>query len=179
MISIAELVSWLVRGKPALLNFYLFDIFIFTIWFLVINGIYIGMHYYSEWKNSEDQRRKEREIRSTGYTVKQGKQNVLIAFDEILSFYADEGYTVLLTRQNKKYLQDRSLDKIEDSLPEESFFRLNRQYIIHRSAVKGFKRTGDGKIDVLLAQFDHLPEAIQVSRTKAVSFKNWFQPEDS
>jgi len=179
IIILTELVSWLVRGKPALLNFYLFDIFIFTIWFLVINGIYIGMHYYSEWKNSEDQRRKEREIRSTGYTVKQGKQNVLIAFDEILSFYADEGYTVLLTRQNKKYLQDRSLDKIEDSLPEESFFRLNRQYIIHRSAVKGFKRTGDGKIDVLLAQFDHLPEAIQVSRTKAVSFKIWFQPEDS
>jgi len=80
IIILTELVSWLVRGKPALLNFYLFDIFIFTIWFLVINGIYIGMHYYSEWKNSEDQRRKEREIRSTGYTVKQGKQNVLIAF---------------------------------------------------------------------------------------------------
>ncbi len=34
-----ELVSWIVRGRPALPNFYLFDIFILVIWFLVINGI--------------------------------------------------------------------------------------------------------------------------------------------
>ena len=37
IILLTELVSWIVRGKPALSNFYLHDIFIFIIWFLVIN----------------------------------------------------------------------------------------------------------------------------------------------
>lgn len=177
IIVLTELVSWLIRGRPALLNFYLFDIFIFTIWFFVINGIYIGMHYYAEWKQSEMQRQEDKKIRYQGFNVKQGKQNLLIPFDDILSFYTDDGYTVLLTMRNKKFIQDRSLDKIENMLPEENFFRLNRQFIVNRKAITGFKRTGDGKIDVLVHATDHLPSSIQVSRIKAVSFKSWFQPD--
>ena len=59
------------------------------------------------------------------------------------------------------------------------FFRLNRQYIIHRNTVSGFKRTGDGKLDVLVNSSNIFPESIQVSRIKAAGFKNWFQPEES
>jgi len=179
IVLLTELVSWIVRGRPAPLNFYLFDVFIFVIWFLVINGIYIGMHYYTEWKQSELQRQEEKKIRTGGFTVKHGKQNLLVPFDDVLGFYAEDGYTILLTWQSKKYFPDKSLDKIENTVPGEFFFRLNRQYIIHRKAITGFKRTGDGKIDVLLNEFENLPAAIQVSRTRAVSFKNWFQPDEN
>ena len=177
IILLTELSSFIVKGRSAPVSFYLFDVFIFVIWFLVINGIYIGMHYYAEWKQSETKRQEEKKIRTDGFSIKQGKQNLLIDFSEILGFYTEGGYTVLITRQNKKFFPDRSLDKIEDKLPEESFFRLNRQYIVHRKAVKGFKRTGDGKIDVLINAPDIFPDTIPVSRTKAVSFKNWFEPE--
>jgi hypothetical protein len=177
IILLTELTSWIAKGEPALSNFYFFDIFIFIIWFFVINGIYIGMHYYSEWKRSEMQREEEKKVRAGGFSVKHGKQDLLIPFNDILGFYAEEGYTVLLTWQNKKYIPDKSLDKIEQTLPGEAFFRLNRQYIVHRRALTGFKRTGDGKIDVLVTPFENFPAAIQVSRTRAVVFKNWFQPE--
>jgi hypothetical protein len=179
IILLTELLSWIVRGKPALLNFYLFDIFIFTIWFFVINGIYIGMHYYAEWKQSETKRQEEKKLRTGGLTVKHGNQNLLIAFNDILSFYTDEGYSVLLTWQSKKYFLDNSLDKIEKSLPAESFFRVNRQYIIHRKALTGFKRAGDGKIEVMVNGVENFPSSMAVSRTKAVSFKNWFQPGEN
>ena len=76
---------------------------------------------------------------------------------------------------NKKYFPDRSLDKIETSLPEEHFFRLNRQYILNRQVLTGFKRTGNGKIEVLVNGPENLPSSIAVSRKKAVSFKNWFE----
>ena len=177
IILLTELTSFIIKGRSAPPSFYLFDVFIFIIWFLVINGIYIGMHYYSEWKLSETKRYEEKKIRADGFSLKHGKQNLLIDFNEILGFYAEDGYTVLITQQNKKFFPDRSLDKIEDKLPEESFFRLNRQFIVHRKAVKGFKRTGDGKIDVLINAPDIFPDTIPVSRTKAVSFKNWFEPE--
>jgi hypothetical protein len=175
IIVLTELVSWIARGRPALPNFYFFDIFIIVIWFFVINGIYIGMHYYSEWRESERQRQEEKKLRTGGFTVKQGNQNLLLPFDEILGFYAEEGYTILVTNRNKKYFPDRSLDKIETGLPEELFFRLNRQYIVHRKALTGFKRTGNGKIDVLVNVPEILPASIPVSRTKAGSFKNWFE----
>ncbi|MEJ0101365.1 MAG: hypothetical protein WDO19_01910 [Bacteroidota bacterium] len=64
IVLLTELVSWIARGRTAPLHFYLFDIFIFVIWFFVINGIYIGMHYYAEWKQSELQRHEEKKIRT-------------------------------------------------------------------------------------------------------------------
>ena len=177
IIALTELVSWIVKQEWVPASFFLFDVFIFVIWFFVINGIYIGMHYYAEWKLSEEQRQEEKKLRAEGFKVKHGKQDLLIPFNEILSFYAEEGYTVLLTWQNKKYFPDRSLDKIEEGLPGELFFRLNRQYIVHRKALAGFKRTGDGKIDVMVEAFDNFPKAIPVSRSKAVTFKSWFEPK--
>jgi hypothetical protein len=177
IILLTELVSVIVRGHTAPLSFYLFDVFIFVIWFIVINGIYIGLHYYQEWKQSEHHRQEEKKVRANGYTVKQGRQNLLIPFAEISGFYSEDGYSILLNQQNKKFFPDKSLDKIEKELPEEWFFRLNRQYILHRNAIKGFKRTNDGKLDVAIRKLENLPETVQVSRTKAVVFKKWFQPE--
>lgn len=175
IIALTELVSLLVRGRTAPVSFYLFDVLIIMIWFLVINGIYIGMHYYYEWQQSEQKRQEEKRVRAEGFNVKHGKQNLLVPFTEIVGFYAEGGYTVLLTWENKKYFPDKSLDKIEEAMPEELFFRLNRQFIVHRKALTGFKRTGDGKLDVLVKAFEPFPDAIQVSRTRAVPFKNWFQ----
>ncbi len=175
IIVLTELVSWIVRGRPALLNFYQFDIFIFIIWFIVINAIYIGMHYYNELKQSEHHRVEEKKLRQEGFPVKHGKQNLLIPFQDVAGFYVEDGYTVLQTSENKKYLLDKSLDKIEATLPAEWFFRLNRQYILHRKVLTGFKRREEGKIDVFVNS-ENFPKDIQVSRTKAVGFKKWFQP---
>jgi hypothetical protein len=176
IILLTELVSWIARGHSAPLNFYTFDIFIFIIWFFVLNGIYIGMHYYHEWKESEHQRQEEKKLRAGGFSVKHGKQNLLIQFSDIFGFYSEDGYTYLQTWQEKKYLTERSLDKTEELLPEEIFFRMNRQYILHRNTLNGFKRTGDGKLDALVKTAGNIPPTISVSRNRAVEFKKWFQP---
>jgi hypothetical protein len=179
IILLTELVSWIARGRPAVPSFYFFDIFIIVIWFFVINGIYIGMHYYNEWKESEHRRQEEKKVRAGGIAVKSGKQNLLIPFHEVTGFYTQDGYTVLLNRQEKKFFPDQSLDKIEKTLPEEWFFRLNRQYILHRDCISGFKRLQDGKIEVLLIPTENLPGNVQVSRLRAGAFKKWFQPEEN
>jgi DNA-binding LytR/AlgR family response regulator len=176
IISLTELVSWIARGRPAVLNFYTYDIFIISIWFLVINGIYIGMHYYHEWQQSEKRRSEEKKLRSGGFSVRQGSQQLLVDFSEILGFYSEAGYTYLQTCQGKKYITDRSLDKTEELLPAELFFRLNRQYIIHRSALTGFKTAGDGKLEIQVKSAGSIPAMVSVSRTRAAQFRKWFTP---
>jgi hypothetical protein len=177
IIILTELVSWIAKGRPAILNFYTYDIFIISIWFLVLNGIYIGMHYYYEWQESEKRRAEEKKLRLTGFTVKQGNQLLLVDFSDILGFYSDAGYTYLLTWQEKKYITDRSLDKTEDMLPEELFFRLNRQFLLHRTALTGFKTTGNGKLDIQVKSTGNIPPVVSVSRTRAVQFRKWFRTE--
>lgn len=179
LIGLTELVSWIARGRPALMNFYSFDIFIFIIWFLVINGIYIGLHYYREWKDSERRRMAEKEIRSGGFLVRQGKQEILVNLDDIISFYSDAGYIYLLTRQEKKYLIDLSLDKTERILPPELFFRINRQFLLNRSSIRGFSKLEDGKLEVSLVPNPGLPAAIPMSRIRAAAFKKWFRPGET
>ena len=178
IICLTELVSWIARGRPAIINFYTYDIFIISIWFLVLNGIYIGMHYYNESLRSERSRVEEKKLRAGGITVRQGNQQLLIDFDEILGFYSEAGYTYLQTWQGRKYIADRSLDKMEELLPGELFFRLNRQYLLHRRAVTGFKNAGDGKLEILVKSSASIPAMVSVSRTRASRFKRWFIPEE-
>lgn len=177
IISLTEIVSVIAKGEMVPTSFYLFDVFIFIIWFLAINGIYAGMHYFSEWKNAENKRSEEKKVRIGGFAIKHGKQNLLIAFEDIYEFYVEDGYSISFTNQHKKHFPDKSLDKIEEILPQEWFFRLNRQFIMHRKSVTGFKRGDDGKIDVLVNAAENFTAAIQVSRTKAAAFKKWFQAE--
>jgi DNA-binding LytR/AlgR family response regulator len=177
IVFLTALVSWIAVRRPPIPSFYSFDIFIIIIWFIVINGIYIGMHYYTEWRALAHRLQEESQARTGGFTVKQGKMDLLIPFTDIAAIYTDAGYSILLNWEGKKYLPDSSLDKIEKALPCNWFLRLNRQYILHRGAITGFKRLGDGKIEVLTKPLHPLPASVQVSRLKAASFKNWFRSD--
>ncbi|ELR69007.1 putative two-component response regulator [Fulvivirga imtechensis AK7] len=174
---LTELVSWIAKGKPAQVSFYTVDLFIISIWFLVINGIYIGLYYYNEWQRSELKRKEEQRIKYEGFMVKSGKRDVKISFKALVGFYVDGDYTIAVDNEGRKYYLDDSLDKIEQKLPTAFFFRLNRQYILHRQQVSGYARAENGKLRVLLHSNEHFPPDIAVSRTKAPQFKNWFQPE--
>jgi DNA-binding LytR/AlgR family response regulator len=174
--STTEIVSLIAKGKPAPLNFYTVDLVIISIWFFVINGIYILLHYYNQWRLLEAWRREEKKKQTGGLVVKQGKQDIQLRFADIDGLYVDGEYVMACSRDGKKFFLDQSLDKLEKQLPEAGFFRLNRQYIVHQHLVKGFKRAEQGKILVLLQPGRGLPEEIPVSRTKAPAFKSWFRP---
>lgn len=175
--GLTELVSWIAKGKPAPLSFYSIDLVIISIWFFVINGIYIGLHFYYQWQESEKIRQEENRIKSQGVMVKQGKQDLMLSFEELAGFYVDDAYVAACLVNGQKYLMNDSLDKVEKKLPSTYFFRLNRQYLVHRQIVSGFKRAENGKLLVLLTQGLNFPAEIPVSRIRAGAFKQWFRPE--
>lgn len=74
---------------------------------------------------------------------------------------------------NKKgcYSISISLDEIERQLNPNSFFRVNRQYIVNVSSVKGLKTFFGGKLRVCLLGYDEVE--IMCSRDKATALKEW------
>ena len=176
IIILTEFVNWLASSKPVPLSFYKKDLFIIAIWFFVVNGIYIGLYYYQQWQDSEQKRKNESEMKTNGFKVSTPKKDLLFSFEEIVGFYVDGDYSVVVTAERKKFFVNNSLDKVEKTLPFSSFYRLNRQYIVHRQVVTGYEKAENGKLNVLLKITDYLPQSISVSRTKAADFKSWFIP---
>ena len=177
IILLTEGVSWIAKGKSAALNFYTVDIFIISIWFFVINGMYTGLYFYNHWQYSEAKRREENRIRSGGLLVSQGKVDLMLDFPVLAGMYVEGEYVIACHISGKKYFLNQSLDKVEQKLPATYFFRFNRQFILHRQLVAGYKRAENGKLVVMLHPSVNFPSEIPVSRTKAPAFKEWFRPE--
>jgi hypothetical protein len=173
---LTEFVNWLATNKPVPISFYTTDIWIISIWFFVVNGIYIGLYYFNQFQQAEKRRHEEGLLRSEGFTVKTAKRDLLLGFEQIRGFYVDNDYAVLVTAEDKKFFIDQSLDKVEKALPAGYFFRLNRQYLIHRQLITGYEKGENGKLNVLLKSSAQLPIDIPVSRTKAPAFKTWWLP---
>lgn len=178
IVALTELVNFFARSEPVPLVFYTRNLFIFAIWILVINGIYIGWYLFRSWQEAmqtQNNTSEEVDDKTIGLLVKSGKQSLLIPFSSILYIWVDGHYTLLYTEDQRKYFVDLSLDKVEEHLPAEDFFRVNRQYIIHRQAIQGYQRLENGKLQILVKPLPDLPAELTMSRTKAPEFKRWFK----
>lgn len=129
-------------------------------------------------QESEQKWKKNFINKPTGFKVSIGKKDLILSFEEIIGFYVEGEYSVVVTAEGKKFLNNSSLDKIEKLLPSSNFIRLNRQYIVHRQVISGFEKSENGKINVLLKNTYHLSQAIPVSRNRAPVFKSWFSPSE-
>lgn len=168
-----EILSLIVKKKPAPADFYAIDLIIIGIWFFVINGVYIGIYFY---KSLEMAKVKKPDNQAKGILVKSGNQSLLVTDSEIAMLIVEDDYVSLVSFAGKKYLLDKSLDNLEQMLPPDSFFRINRQAILHRQAIKGFSRIDNGKLKIQLAiETKSLPE-LSISRIKAAAFRAWFIP---
>lgn len=67
----------------------------------------------------------------------------------------------------------RSLDEVEDVVDPARYFRANRQLLVHRRMLTGYKTDLQGKLLLTLKTGIH--ETPAVSKEKAAAFKRWFE----
>lgn len=175
IILATEGINAIFTDTPLPSNFYTINLFIFFIWILVINGIYIAMYLHRQWLNTQYERQQDLKIRSVGFEVQLGKTVTNLPYSEIGVLLADAGNTTLRTTEGRTYVLDRSLSKLLPGLPEEYFFRLNRKFIVHRNAIAGYKKGINGKLLVTLHEFSQVPGPVTVSRINAPQFKQWYR----
>jgi len=99
-------------------------------------------------------------------------QVIPVRLEDIALFYIDNGLTQLLTFEGEQYVVNKTLNELEESIGK-SFFRVNRQYIIHRNAVKSIGERLSRKADIYL----NIPyaESISLSKEKITPFLEWLE----
>jgi DNA-binding LytR/AlgR family response regulator len=96
---------------------------------------------------------------------------VTIALDEIAYFFVDDKDVEVFTRDGRRAGVDRPLAELEAELASCDLFRVNRQFLVAASAVRGFKAFVKGKL--LVELHPAAPTEVVVSADNAVRFKAW------
>jgi len=184
IIGLTEAVNYCFGRKPVPRSFYTKDILIFLIWFFVVNAIYIGWYYYYLWKHAEALHQekeaylnRQQRLHTEGFTVSTGKQTRIVPYNRIAGFFIEGEYVFVGTLDAEKHILDSSLDKIEKTLPAEGFFRVNRQYLVHRQIISGYKKQDNGKLEVQFTASQRFFQTAQVSRTRSPEFKQWLKEQ--
>jgi DNA-binding LytR/AlgR family response regulator len=102
---------------------------------------------------------------------KVGTKTLLINPKDIAFIYAANRITKCYLFDGNAHYLDQSLDKLMNYLPEDDFFRINRQFIVQFSAIKKYQRYSSNRL-LLSLGLDTSHELI-VSKEKAPLFKRW------
>lgn len=105
------------------------------------------------------------------FMVKLGDHIRSITSDQITLFYADGRDVYLITKQERKFIIDYTLETLEDLLDPSQFFRVNRTFILNIDAIKDVIVYSNSRLKITIHQaFD---KEIIVSREKVGPFKEW------
>lgn len=91
--------------------------------------------------------------------------------EEIAFFYSLQGITFGVTFNKREYPLNFSLESLKEQLHPDTFFKVNRQYIVNLNSIQKIHMYFQGKLKVETKPAHS--EAIIVGKDKAASFKRW------
>jgi DNA-binding LytR/AlgR family response regulator len=104
--------------------------------------------------------------------IRFGNSIKLIDLSDVSYFYTKDKISFLVTRSAGKRLPvDYPLDRLERLLDPNTFFRINRQYIVHIDGIKEMQPYSKSRIRVMLEHGSD-PDIV-VSTERAAYFKKW------
>ena len=107
----------------------------------------------------------------TTFLVSLRDQLIPIKTSSIAYLYIDTGIVKGITKDNQSYTIDKKLEDIESELDPECFYRVNRQFIVHKDAIANIKYYFNGKL--ILNVSPVFKEQIVVSKAKSTALKKW------
>lgn len=105
------------------------------------------------------------------FMVNVGNKVKLIKSSEVVYFVSDSKITFLQTADDRRYPIDLSLKQLELSLPDQDFFRVNRQYLVSRKPIKELQYSPAAQVKLILDPPSK--EDIIVARDRVGMFKRW------
>ncbi len=109
--------------------------------------------------------------------VQQGGKITLVEYPEIAFIYSENKIVHIVRTDGTTIITDFTLNEVENEVSQQSFYRANRQTILHVRSIEQVQSIENGKLSVLLKPTIGSKETIQIniSRYKKQEFMNWFQ----
>lgn len=105
------------------------------------------------------------------FSVNVGQKLKSIAVNDIAYFFSTSGITFVVMKSKNQYAFDTSLDNLADVLDPGQFFRVNRQYFVHLSAIAHVHIYPKSRLKLELAPPP--TDDVYVSLDKVTTFKQW------
>ncbi len=107
------------------------------------------------------------------FSIQVGQHLKIINSDEISCFYSENKGTYLRTTENRSYLLESSLDRLDQELDPEKFFRVSRKFIIRIEDIEDIITFSNQRLEVRLQHYNE--QQIIVSRERVKDFKEWLE----
>lgn len=104
--------------------------------------------------------------------VHRGDKIIPVKVQDIVLFYVKDKYAFAKTANGKKYLISQTLEELGQRFSAD-FYRVNRQFIVKRSAIKEVLHQHNRKLKVILHQ--EIEDDILVGKLKITSFLTWLK----
>lgn len=104
------------------------------------------------------------------FVVRQGEALHTFPTEEVLYVYSEDKSTLLRTRDGKRFVIDFILNELEDMLNPQSFFRVNRGFLVRYDAITEIIPFSQSRLQIRLL---HHEEPVLVSKSRASLFKAW------
>jgi DNA-binding LytR/AlgR family response regulator len=104
--------------------------------------------------------------------VKKGSEFIALKLDDVAYFHGVQRLVIAVTHTGKKLIVDYTLAEL-DELLDETFYRLNRQYIASRSSI--IKITALPKSKLAIDLRPTISSEVVVSQESASGFKQWLR----
>jgi len=114
----------------------------------------------------------EREYKKR-FTTKIGQHIKMIAVDEIECFYSENKGTYAHTIQGRDFLLDTTLEQLQDELEPDTFFRVNRTFVVSINAINDIIAYTNSRLKLKLNNLNE--QEVIVAREKVKDFKLWLE----
>ncbi|MBK9381570.1 MAG: response regulator transcription factor [Chitinophagaceae bacterium] len=115
------------------------------------------------WK---EQRYKKR------FLGKIGQRLFFIDAEEVAFFQADNKIVYLADKEGNRYIIDHTMERLEEQLDPQHFFRLNRKFIVNISAIQQVKPYYNNRLRLSVKGANQQEEMV-ISRERVADFKIW------
>ncbi|WP_350287258.1 LytTR family DNA-binding domain-containing protein [uncultured Croceitalea sp.] len=107
------------------------------------------------------------------FLVRRNHKLKLIGVNDIICFYSDEGQTYLVEKSGSNHTIDFTLEKLEDLIDPDQFFRINRKMMISIDEIHTVEDYFNNRLKIKLES--KVPLDLVVSRNRVKHFKNWLK----
>lgn len=107
------------------------------------------------------------------FLIRKNSHQEIVDITNVISFYSEEGQSYLVNRGGELFAIDFTLERLEDLIDPNVFFRINRKAMISIDAIRSVEDYFNSRLRIFLIrnmEFDLL-----VSRNRVREFKSWLE----